>query len=108
MREETAAAQKTFWADPDVKPIWVTIVSAGILVGLFLLHQRLVPNIEEDIYIIFYNASSFFGISFVVVALAALRPPSRRLPQLFFKTAVGQLGSAFCYLVHVHWRTGLH
>ena len=74
MREETAAAQKTFWADPDVKPIWVTIVSAGILVGLFLLHQRLVPNIEEDIYVIFYNASSFFGISFVVVALAALRP----------------------------------
>ena len=74
MRDETATAQKRFWTRSDVKPIWVTIVSAGILVGLFLLHQRLVPNIEEDIYVIFYNASSFFGISFVVVALAALRP----------------------------------
>jgi hypothetical protein len=74
MREETAIAQKRFWTRSDVKPIWVTIVSAGILVGFFLLHQRLVPNIEEDIYVIFYNASSFFGISFVVVALAALRP----------------------------------
>ena len=74
MRDETATAQKRFWTRSDVKPIWVTIVSAGILVGFFLLHQRLVPNIEEDIYVIFYNASSFFGISFVVVALAALRP----------------------------------
>ena len=74
MRDETAIAQKRFWTRSDVKPIWVTIVSAGILVGFFLLHQRLVPNIEENIYVIFYNASSFFGISFVVVALAALRP----------------------------------
>lgn len=74
MREETAAAPRAFWADSDVKPVWVTIVSAGILVGFFFLHQRLAPDTEGYIYVLFVNAPSFFGISFVVVALAALRP----------------------------------